>query len=98
MMNMHNPAHPGEVLRQWLPEGMRIEDAAEQLHISRTILSKVLNAKSGLTAPMALRLASWLGTSPDLWLGMQLQWDLRQARKLRLPKIKPLKRVEVSTS
>jgi addiction module HigA family antidote len=98
MMNMLNPAHPGEVLRQWLPEGMRIEDAAEQLHISRTTLSKVLNAKSGLTAPMALRLASWLGTSPDLWLGMQLQWDLRQARKLRLPKIKPLKRVEVSTS
>jgi addiction module HigA family antidote len=97
-MAMFNPAHPGEVLRQWLPEGMRIEDAAEQLHISRTTLSKVLNAKSGLTAPMALRLASWLGTSPDLWLGMQLQWDLRQARKLRLPKIKPLKRVEVSTS
>jgi antitoxin HigA-1 len=97
-MSMHNPAHPGEVLRQWLPEGMRIEDAAEQLHISRTTLSKVLNAKSGLTAPMALRLASWLGTTPDLWLGMQLQWDLRQARKLRLPKIKPLKRVEVSTS
>jgi addiction module HigA family antidote len=97
-MSMNNPAHPGEVLRQWLPEGMRIEDAAEQLHISRTTLSKVLNAKSGLTAPMALRLASWLGTSPDLWLGMQLQWDLRQARKLRLPKIKPLKRVEVSTS
>ncbi len=95
---MNNPAHPGEVLRQWLPEGMRIEDAAEQLHISRTTLSKVLNAKSGLTAPMALRLASWLGTSPDLWLGMQLQWDLRQARKLRLPKIKSLKRVEVSTS
>lgn len=95
---MNNPAHPGEVLRQWLPEGMRIEDAAEQLHISRTTLSKVLNAKSGLTAPMALRLASWLGTLPDLWLGMQLQWDLRQARKLRLPKIKPLKRVEVSTS
>jgi addiction module HigA family antidote len=97
-MFMNNPAHPGEVLRQWLPEGMRIEDAAEQLHISRTTLSKVLNTKSGLTAPMALRLASWLGTSPDLWLGMQLQWDLRQARKLRLPKIKPLKRVEVSTS
>jgi addiction module HigA family antidote len=97
-MFMNNPVHPGEVLRQWLPEGMRIEDAAEQLYISRTTLSKVLNAKSGLTAPMALRLASWLGTSPDLWLGMQLQWDLRQARKLRLPKIKPLKRVEVSTS
>ena len=91
-MNMHNPAHPGVVLREWLPAGMRIEQAAEQLHVSRTTLSKVLNAKSVLTASMALRLAAWLGTSPDLWLGMQLQWDLRQARKLRLPKIKPIKR------
>ena len=97
MMSMYNPTHPGEVLREWLPEGMRIEQAAEQLHISRTTLSKVLNAKSGLTASMALRLASWLGTSPDFWLGMQLQWDLRQAKKLRLPKIKPLKREAVST-
>ncbi len=96
-MSMHNPAHPGEVLREWLPEGMRIEQAGEQLHISRTTLSKVLNAKSGLTASMALRLASWLGTSPDFWLGMQLQWDLRQAKKMRLPKIKPLKRETVST-
>lgn len=96
-MSMYNPTHPGEVLREWLPEGMRIEQAAEQLHISRTTLSKVLNAKSGLTASMALRLASWLGTSPDFWLGMQLQWDLRQAKKLRLPKIKPLKREAVST-
>ena len=62
-------------------KGMRIEHAAQQLHISRATLSKVLNGKSGLTAAMALRLAAWLGTSPDLWLGMQLQWDLRQAKK-----------------
>ena len=91
-MNMHGPAHPGEVLREWLPEGMRIEQAAQQLHISRTTLSKVLNAKSSLTATMALRLSSWLGTSPDFWLGMQVQWDLWQARKVRLPKIKPIHR------
>ena len=92
MNGMHDPAHPGEVLREWLPTGMGIEQAAQELRISRTTLSKVLNGKSGLSAPMALRLASWLGTSPDLWLGMQVQWDLRQARKLRLPKIKPLVR------
>jgi addiction module HigA family antidote len=91
-MNMHNPAHPGEVLREWLPEGMLIEHAAQQLHISRTTLSKVLNAKSGLSATMALRLSTWLGTSPDFWLGMQLQWDLWQARKIRFPKIKPIYR------
>jgi addiction module HigA family antidote len=96
MMNMHNPAHPGEILREWLPVGMPIEEAALQLHISRTTLSKVLNAKSGVSASMALRLASWLGTSPDLWLGMQLQWDLRQAKKLRLPKIKRIKQQEIA--
>lgn len=96
-MNMFKPAHPGVVLREWLPEGMAIEKVAEQLYISRTTLSKVLNAKSGLSASMALRLASWLGTSPDLWLGMQLQWDLAQARKLRLPKIKPIKQETVVT-
>ena len=95
MMNMHNPAHPGEILREWLPVGMPIEEAALQLHISRTTLSKVLNAKSGVSASMAPRLASWLGTSPDLWLGMQLQWDLRQAKKLRLPKIKRIKQQEI---
>lgn len=58
--------------------------AAERLHISRATLSKALNAKSGLTAPMALMLRAGLG--------MQLQWDLRKARKLRLPKIEPIKR------
>ena len=45
-MSMHKPAHPGAVLREWLPAGMAIEQAAEQLYISRTTLSKALNAKS----------------------------------------------------
>ena len=56
----------------------------------------MLNAKPGLNTLMALRLAAWLGTSPDLWLGMQLQWDLRQASKSRLPNIKPVKRETVT--
>ena len=63
-MIMHNPAHPGEVLREWLPQQMTIERVAEQLHVSRTALSKVLNGKSGITASMAIRLSTWLGTSP----------------------------------
>ena len=67
---MHKPGHPGAVLREWLPEGMAIEQAAEQLYISRMTLSKVLNAKSGLTASMALRLASWFGN-----LSRLMAWD-----------------------
>ena len=75
MSRMHNPAHPGEVLREWLPEGMTITKAAKELQVSRAMLSKVLNGKAGVTAGIALRLSVWLGTTPDVWLGMQT-WRL----------------------
>ena len=90
---MHNPAHPGEVLREWLPEDMTITRAAKELQISRVTLSKVLNSKAGVTAGMALRLSAWLGTTPDVWLGMQTQWDLWQAQQQPNPKIKPMQRL-----
>jgi len=93
MSRMHNPAHPGEVLREWLPEGMTITEASKELQVSRVMLSKVLNGKSGITAGMALRLSVWLGTTPDVWLGMQTQWDLWQAEQQPIPHIKPLNRL-----
>ena len=89
---MHNPPYPGEVLREWLPEGMTVTKAAEELHVSRVTLSKVLNGKAGVTAGMALRLSVWLGTSPDVWLGMQTQWELWQAEQQPRPNIRPLVR------
>jgi addiction module HigA family antidote len=89
---MHNPAHPGQVLREWLPEDMTVTRAAEELQISRVMLSKVLNGKAGVTAGMALRLSTWLGTSPDMWLGMQTQWDLWQAEQLPKPNIRPMEK------
>lgn len=95
MSRMHNPAHPGEVLRDWLPEQMTVTQAAKELQVSRVTLSKVLNGKAGVTAAMALRLSAWLGTTPDIWLGMQTQWDLWQAKKQPRPNIKPLERLAV---
>lgn len=92
MSRMHNTAHPGEVLREWLPEGMTVTKAAEELQVSRVTLSKVLNGKAGVTAGMALRLSVWLGTSPDVWLGMQTQWELWQAEQQPRPNIRPLVR------
>ncbi|PPC91064.1 MAG: addiction module antidote protein, HigA family [Methylobacter sp.] len=92
MSRMYNPAHPGEVLREWLPEGMTVTEAAKALQISRVTLSKVLNAKAGITAGMALRLSAWLETTPDMWLGMQTQWDLWQAEQQPRPTIKPIDR------
>lgn len=93
MNSILTPSHPGEVLRTWFPAGLTVTDAAQALQISRVTLSKVLNARCGVTACMALRLAAWLGTTPDMWLDMQSRWDLWQARQQALPNIKPLERL-----
>ena len=93
MSRMHNPVPPGEVMREWIPEGMTVTNAAKALQVSRVTLSKVLNGKAGVTAGMALRLSAWLGTTPDVWLGMQTQFDLWQAEQQPSPKIKPLERL-----
>jgi addiction module HigA family antidote len=70
-----NPAHPGEVLRDYLGE-MSVADAASRLGITRAHLSRVLNGHAGITANMSLRLSAALGTSPDFWLKMQIHHDL----------------------
>lgn len=90
MTRMHNPPHPGTVLREWIPDGLSVTQAAADLHVSRVSLSKILNGKAGISADMAIRLSQWLSTSPDLWMGMQAQYDLWQAGKLKQPKIQPL--------
>lgn len=81
MSTMHNPPHPGEVLREWIPETMSIAEAAKALQISRVRLSKILNANSSISAEMAIRLSLWLGTSSELWLTMQAKYDLSQTQK-----------------
>lgn len=91
MSRMHNPAHPGEVLKEWIPEGMTVTTAAEQLGVSRVMLSKILNGKAGISAEMALRLSAWLGTTPEVWLEMQSAKDLWEAEQKPLPAVSPLR-------
>lgn len=91
---MHKPPSPGAVLREWLPEGMTIADAATALQVARVTLSKMLNGSAGISADMALRLAQWLGTSPDLWIGLQTQYDLWRAGKRKRPVIEPMQKAE----
>jgi addiction module HigA family antidote len=92
MSRMYNPPHPGSVLRKWLPGGMTVTDASASLQVARVTLSKILNGSAGISADMALRLAQWLGTSPEFWLGLQTQFDLWQASQQKRPKIKPVRR------
>jgi addiction module HigA family antidote len=85
-MRMFNPPHPGEVLRDYLG-GVSVTDSAKHLGVTRVALSRILNGSAGISAEMALRLSDALGTTPELWAGMQAQYDLWQASKKRRKKI-----------
>jgi antitoxin HigA-1 len=87
MSSMHNPAHPGEVLREYLPEELGVSEAAKRLGVTRQALSALINGRAGVSASMALRLEAALGTSAEMWLGMQTNYDLWHARKRRAPKV-----------
>jgi addiction module HigA family antidote len=65
-MMIFNPAHPGEVLKDYLGR-MTVKEAAARLRITRATLSRILNQHAGITAGMSLRLSAALGTSPDFW-------------------------------
>jgi len=88
-MRMHNPAHPGEILRDHMGS-MPVGKLARHLGVSRVTLSRLLNGNSGVSADMALRLSEALGTSPELWLNLQSHYDLWQASRGRRRKIAPL--------
>ena len=87
-MRMHNPPHPGRVLRGYLGTRL-VTDTAKHLGVTRVALSRILNGSAGISADMALKLADALGTSPELWLGMQTQYDLWQAAQRRRKKVTP---------
>lgn len=84
-MKMHNPPHPGEVLRGLCltPLGLTVTDAARALGVSRKTLSSILNGRSGISAEMAVRLSIAFATTPESWLNQQLQYDLWQAERNR---------------
>ncbi len=89
MSRMHNPAHPGEVLKEWL-EGFSVTEAATKLGVTRAHLSRILNGHAGISADMALRLSGSLGTSAESWLAMQSAYDLWQAEQKPRPQVERL--------
>lgn len=80
---MHNPPHPGEVLRELCiePLNLTVTDAAKALGVSRKTLSAILNGRAGISPEMAIRLAKAFGTSAESWLNQQMQHDLSRAQK-----------------
>lgn len=92
-MLMHNPPHPGQVLKQLClePLGLTVTRTAEALGVSRKTLSAILNERAGISPEMAVRLSIAFGTSSESWLNQQVQYDLWQAeqhrRELRVKKL-----------
>ena len=83
-MSMHNPAHPGEILKELVitPLELTITDVSEHLNVSRKTLSKVLNGRGAITPEMALRLELvFKKPSADHWLRLQNAYDLWQSRQ-----------------
>ncbi|MCK4623084.1 MAG: HigA family addiction module antidote protein [Desulfuromonadales bacterium] len=82
---MHNPPHPGEVLRELClePLGVSVTAAAQSLGVSRKTLSEMLNGKSGISPEMAIRLSIAFDTTPESWLTQQMHYDLWRAEQRR---------------
>ena len=72
-MAMHNPPHPGGLVRRRCLEPLG-------LSVTRQALSELVNEKAGVSVDMAIRLSKAFGSTPETWLGMQMAYDLWQAR------------------
>ena len=81
-MAMRKPPHPGGILRRQClePLGLSVTEAARGLGVTRQALSELVNQKTGISVEMAIRLSKAFGASPEAWLGMQMAYDLWQAR------------------
>jgi addiction module HigA family antidote len=84
-MKMHNPPHPGEVLRELClkPLGLTVTKAAEALGVSRKTLSGIVNGRAGISPEMAVRLSLAFETTAESWMNQQVQYDLWHAERKR---------------
>lgn len=83
------PIHPGETLREDVlkPLGMSVNQLARALAVDATRLNDIVRGRRSITGDTALRLARYLGTSAEFWIGLQADYDLRVARQEKLQKI-----------
>jgi len=93
-MRMYNPPHPGEIIKDALPEiPMTVTQFAKHIGVSRVTLSRVINGRAGITPEMSIKLSEAFGqgTPGDIWFRMQNTYDFWQALQARRKKIKPIK-------
>jgi addiction module HigA family antidote len=83
MTKLLEPIHPGEILREEFlaPMGLSINRLAREILVPPGRVSEIVNGKRGITADTALRLGRFFNTSPEVWLGLQAEYDLRLAKR-----------------
>lgn len=88
---MYNPAHPGEIIQEHMEGlGLTVSALAAHLRITRANLSRMIHGKTGVSAEMAVRLSEAFGTSPEVWVRLQANYDLAKAlrgRRMRIPRL-----------
>src|SRR5947199_7027814 len=84
-VTMHNPPHPGEILKKLClePLGLSVTKASKALGVSRSTLSNLLHGRTGITPEMAMRLSIAFDTTPESWMNQQVQYDLWKASQRR---------------
>ena len=90
-MVMFNPPHPGECLREQMGDSMTITALAKHIGVTRAHLSTILNGRAGISPLMGLKLDEAFGKSEGFWFGLQYDYDLAQARKVKRAKVARLK-------
>jgi len=82
-MNMHNPPHPGGMVRRQClePLDLTVTQTASNLGVARQALSELVNGHAGTSGEIANRLSKEFGSSPEVWLGLQMAYDRWQAQQ-----------------
>ena len=90
-----DPIPPGEILVEEFmkPNGISQNRLARDIDVNPARINDLVHGRSAITAPIALRLAKYFGTTPELWMNLQASYDLRRARATEWPKLEPRVRV-----
>jgi len=91
------PTHPGAMLLEEFldPMGLSQRNLADGIRVSYQRVNELVNGRRGITPATALRLSKFFGTTPDLWMNLQLRWDLYHAQEAEARELERIKRVRV---
>jgi addiction module HigA family antidote len=90
---MYKPAHPGAILREHMADDLTVAALARHLGMTRANLSRILNARLGISAAVAVKLSeAFPNTTPELWLRLQNQYDIAKVLRRQRTRIAPVRK------